>query len=303
MKIVCLAILLTCTFASNAQNEYFQQPVSWLVNVDIIDEVFQPNYASRYYILGDSTVQSQLYKKCYSQQISYSYTEIVDPPYIIQDHFAGGLVFAKLVRSDNKAFYWWNDETGQDELMINFDADVGEEIIVNPSLYAGWFVNLVDSFLLDNTWHKVLYATDSNGNQQQTFYEGIGHEFGFLEATGVIPGTVTDLACYSYAGVDYSLDPWEPFIQPSEACSEILFVGEVFSPSETRIFPNPVADELTIISKDNFKIFKVFTLHGSVIQSGILNSKRLNVSGLDNGSYILSLESDAKKVSVIFHKD
>lgn len=61
-----------------------------------------------------------------------------------------------------------------------------------------------------------------------------------------------------------------------------------------QVYPNPTSDLLNISHSYSEVDFKLFTIDGKVIKSGILESKQINISDLQNGIYLLQLNSDGK---------
>lgn len=60
------------------------------------------------------------------------------------------------------------------------------------------------------------------------------------------------------------------------------------------IYPNPVSEELYIVHGYNEVAYKLFSVDGKLIQNGLLQGLKINVSNLQSGLYILQLEVDGK---------
>lgn len=58
------------------------------------------------------------------------------------------------------------------------------------------------------------------------------------------------------------------------------------------VYPNPVRDELNLDVEDKFKEFNLFDLSGKVILQGRIESKKIDLSTIKKGSYILQIVSD-----------
>jgi hypothetical protein len=66
-------------------------------------------------------------------------------------------------------------------------------------------------------------------------------------------------------------------------------------PLQFNIYPNPVSEELYIVHGYNEVAFKLFSVDGKLVQNGLLNGLKINVSTLQKGLYILQLEVNGKK--------
>ncbi len=98
----------------------------------------------------------------------------------------------------------------------------------------------------------------------------------------------------------YPYSEWDAYVNYSDDCSlGITTLDEkVFS-----IFPNPVKNELTILSnkeKENLKI-KIFNIQGKLLNTQNLDFEKqasINVSSLANGIYFLNIEDENGSVKV-----
>ncbi|RNA62466.1 T9SS C-terminal target domain-containing protein [Chryseobacterium nematophagum] len=65
------------------------------------------------------------------------------------------------------------------------------------------------------------------------------------------------------------------------------------------IFPNPTKGITTISSQEKLKSYKVFTESGRLIHSAPLkgNKQEINLSSLETGSYMLSVETEKQKIN------
>ncbi|PKP14838.1 MAG: Por secretion system protein, partial [Bacteroidetes bacterium HGW-Bacteroidetes-23] len=61
------------------------------------------------------------------------------------------------------------------------------------------------------------------------------------------------------------------------------------------IYPNPVSEELYIVHGYNEVDYNLFSVDGKLVQNGLLQGLKINVSNLQSGLYILQLEVDGKK--------
>ena len=71
---------------------------------------------------------------------------------------------------------------------------------------------------------------------------------------------------------------------------------------EVGIFPNPVIDILNVTNVSSKSLFKIFSLNGQLIKSGIIVDSSINVSQISKGVYILSISDDEKTSNIKFIK-
>ena len=76
---------------------------------------------------------------------------------------------------------------------------------------------------------------------------------------------------------------------------ETFGIGDPILGLQFTIYPNPVSEELYIVHGYNEVDYKLFSVDGKLVQNGILNGLKINVSNLQKGLYILQLEVDGKK--------
>jgi hypothetical protein len=84
-------------------------------------------------------------------------------------------------------------------------------------------------------------------------------------------------------------------IQAEQSATISLANGlEVISAASFKVFPNPVQDFLQFENEQyQWQQFKVYTLQGSLVYSGKLDSQvGISVSGLNQGIYLLELSND-----------
>ncbi len=57
-----------------------------------------------------------------------------------------------------------------------------------------------------------------------------------------------------------------------------------------RIFPNPAKDFITITGTSKSPSYKIFDMSGKIIKTGMLTDKKVNVTSLPNGLYLIQVE-------------
>ena len=74
------------------------------------------------------------------------------------------------------------------------------------------------------------------------------------------------------------------------SCSSITGILEIGNiDNEIMVYPNPTNDELFIETNFNYNLIEVYTAQGRLMQSNISSIKKIDVSDLNNGLYIIML--------------
>jgi hypothetical protein len=76
---------------------------------------------------------------------------------------------------------------------------------------------------------------------------------------------------------------------------ETFAITDPITALQFNIYPNPVSEELYIVHGYNKVNYNLFSVDGKLIQNGLLNGLKINMSNLQSGLYILQLEVDGKK--------
>jgi hypothetical protein len=61
-----------------------------------------------------------------------------------------------------------------------------------------------------------------------------------------------------------------------------------------KIFPNPVADILNVVHQYDNVDYKLFSIEGKLIKSGLLEQSEVYVNGLQPGIYLLQFTANGK---------
>jgi len=89
----------------------------------------------------------------------------------------------------------------------------------------------------------------------------------------------------------------------SENC--VVSVGEITSETAINIYPNPAADNINIISSDQFSKIELFNSMGQLLESFVMNkvnSVALNTSALTNGLYFIRLDGSVNAHKLLIEK-
>lgn len=65
---------------------------------------------------------------------------------------------------------------------------------------------------------------------------------------------------------------------------------------EWALYPNPVENILTIQSESDLKDYRIITMNGQIVGSGVLEDKSVSVSGLQAGTYFLEVRTQGNAV-------
>ncbi|MFB6341575.1 T9SS type A sorting domain-containing protein [Saccharicrinis sp. FJH62] len=102
---------------------------------------------------------------------------------------------------------------------------------------------------------------------------------------------LTDGSYYNITGiVTYSYSKYRLYPRSSD---DVELATSIHSPAETSlsVYPNPVSDVLYIEGTSSNKV-KVMNILGSVVKTLDVSNNQINVSSLDNGVYLLSVDSN-----------
>jgi hypothetical protein len=73
----------------------------------------------------------------------------------------------------------------------------------------------------------------------------------------------------------------------------VLAVEENFS-LQYAVYPNPVTDIINVVGINTVANYKLYTIDGKQVKSGILENAQINLSDLSKGLYLLQIESEGK---------
>ena len=77
-------------------------------------------------------------------------------------------------------------------------------------------------------------------------------------------------------------------------------INEIVNDNQLEIFPNPSTDFVTINSNQSFVSAAIYSLNGALLFNSF--SKKINVSQLNNGVYIVVVQTDKGSAPIRFHK-
>ncbi|AZA52246.1 reprolysin-like metallopeptidase [Chryseobacterium sp. G0201] len=73
--------------------------------------------------------------------------------------------------------------------------------------------------------------------------------------------------------------------------TDVLGTNDIANPKDDiQIYPNPVSDILNITKVSEKATYKIYSATGQLVQSGNINDKKINVSSLIKGAYVIAIE-------------
>jgi len=161
------------------------------------------------------------------------------------------------------------DENAADAILIDYSVSESSSVWTNEGLTSS-SLNLSDEYQLFEVNFSSIEAVNNNPNFKiRLRFEG--------ENMTLDNGDRVTFNNFSVKGSTYSFSVIDNF------------------PLQFNIYPNPVSEELYIVHGYNEVAFKLFSVDGKLVQNGLLNGLKINVSTLQKGLYILQLEVNGKK--------
>ena len=234
---------------------------------------------------------------------------------LANDTLIGGLTFKKIERSH--AYYWyndyreWRDSTG--DFYLREDTMTGRLwchlrngdsafLIADMSLSIGDSIVLRDYIRNFGNYESVVYVVrdtmtqDSlytivleSGNRTVTFIEGVGCSNFFDFQSRVEDDIIGSelICCHKDSELVYHVEYW-----PEEDCIEHRADIEQAKGSQTiSVWPNPSTDWFEIGCDNNLSA-KLYDIKGNVIIDNIEANKRIAVSSIPRGIYLLCLGNE-----------
>lgn len=296
IKYLFTSAILFWSLSSIAQNEYFEGDPRWQIYYSCFWGTGPMDYHNIYdHFIGETEINGHIYK--------------------ILESAGGGAQMTdqrEYVRSEGKKIYAINPSTNQEDLMYDFDAEIGDTLEVSPNMYLGVLVVQDITFVtINGQERKVFTVVDSeNGNipMAPVLIEGIGNSisglFGFI--FGWFDCGITPI-CYSVNDTSYTWEnSWDYTLANFQATAGVCALADDIEEARAdrpEIFPNPVIDHLHLknLNSTNSDVRIVNTL-GEIVFSGKITSAGLDIQNLDSGYYVLMIETLNQKKSLPFIK-
>ncbi len=241
-----------------------------------------------HYLTGEDTIVNQKrYHKVYAQG---GQSSDFPPDYFeIEEYYEGS------IRQDinNKLVYWLAADSQEEELLYDFNLELGDTI-QNVQHLRGNIVVGIDSVLIGNNYHKRFLMNFNDGMPQQTdtayaLIEGVGSTRGLRYYMHPDFEGGTRLICFKGRGDVYST--------LGSACEFTAGISEQTIDQQLLLFPNPITNESTVSCGPTFKHCAVFnTLYQQIPTSYHFDGKELTIfkGDLPAGLYYLKISLGTK---------
>jgi hypothetical protein len=282
--------------------DYFAHQPRWTVRA--ICAVPHPciNTENKEYFLGaDTLIAGNIYKGIY--KMGHGSFQYFSPPPGPQNctgtySYVNDTVADAFLRQDGKKLLIWNNTMQMEELLYDFDLNVGDTVPNSHINYLGSVdtVVSVDSILIHGQFRRVIHTQEGI-----ELIEGVGSNFGFLEPMDVIFDCGYQRICYSLSDTS-----WLPV--PGNNCN--LLVGDSFQSDLNQEIVCSQSGQggwrIEIPNRIPSCKFSLVDMSGKMIFSGILNTGINDLqpsSELCVGIYILQISTrefvDTRKVQIL----
>lgn len=230
-------------------------------------------------ITGDTTINSTIYKAIYTTKDS-----IYNPA--ISSYFCA-------VREVNDKWFFIPADSTKEFMLYDFDIEIGDTVEINNPWMEGemeLIVFKVDSVELNGSYYKKFdlgyMVTQEKHYISDYWIKGIGSTQGIYQSGFRLVDAGYQLLCFHRNDTLVYLD------SPDGTCG-FLSTGIRANSSvpDIKISPNPVFDQLSVISNHSL-IIEIYDSAGKKVISS--DRKQIDVSFLLNGIYIVKI-CDAKR--------
>ncbi len=293
-KLLLLTLGLVLFKTGRAQtNHYFQNNPVWQINSQcaspfpcIEDQTYN------YYINGDTTINSMVYKKIFVSGSGFVWTAQPPPNPCSSAPFSYVNVYPDFfLRSAGKQMYLRTLGDTTDVLLYDFDLQIGDSLPITYNNFSqSTYITGIDSIQTPNGYLKKFMLSGSSWSSY--LLEGIGHSKGLVEPMNVPLECGYELLCYSLNDSAY---------YPAAGPTCFLFVGqepEKYSPKNS-ISPNPSAGLFHINMQEdlNGAELQIISLQGQIcFQRQGLSGRKISIAAesLPNGVYFIKILQDSK---------
>lgn len=216
-----------------------------------------------------------------------------------QPNYPNENFFAKENSDHSKAWVkkHYNDTTWS--LFYDLTLSVGETILSNAGSY-NTSLAIVDSVYFDVLNRKhIRFNQNTFISGKFEFIEGVGTSYGLFRTMIYNPSRKPTLICQHKSGVlNYS------FIHPLVANCQTSLGSDELQINKLVIFPNPSNEWITVTTDytNQWETISVFNAMGQLILKTNDSANPINVSGLENGLYLISCSNETTTVTNQFVK-
>jgi len=278
-------ILLFGIFTAKAQDEPYhplvQEGKVW--SVLSAEETYNPNspiltYSYQTFSMlfsGDTTINDVLYKKMYA---STKKSPVFPKDYSLQNFMRED--------EDKKVWYLRSDAWGVEweELLYDFSFEIGDTVCYGGSNSFIIVEDISDEIMHNGEVRKVFHFSRNGAFIMEDYWiEGIGSNYGLLIPFGSgIAGGFYKLLCFRENGnLMFYNEEYQTCYKNS--------VGVNTYNNQVDIYPNPATNFINITG-DRVSTVKMYNNIGQLILTQH-NTNTINVSALQNGIYLLTIES------------
>jgi hypothetical protein len=292
-----LSIVFLQTVAIAQIPDYFANNPVWRQNSQCNNGggslcISNENYVYR--VIGDTLINDTTYKKIWKSGVRTFYPAgpngvcFNTQPEEIQE-------MAAFLRQEGRKIFWRNGFEGQDQLIYNFELQVGDSLPVNGINFLNDIVVVSRDTILVNGEERLSYQFN---NAPVSYYvEGIGHSGGFLQYIPPMLECGHRLHCYGQNDV-----PLYP-INPQDECDYTVGIETEIASNEFSIYPNPAQEVLTIeLNAAGNKTLEITNMNGQVVEKLNFSETRnqVSISALPAGVYFVKIQNGSAKRFVKF---
>jgi hypothetical protein len=293
MRLIIIVLAL-CSSVTRAfsQNDYFANDPVWFIRSTCA--VLLPCIEHKefnYYIQGDTLIGNQLYRKLYTRG-SGSYQWMAQPPAM---NCSGTFSFNDVnhpvgfVRDEGNVI-WYATPGAPEEVLYDYNLEVGDFLpLTLTNFHSGIQVESIESILIGDQSRRKFNLSANSGVAY--LIEGLGHDYGFIEAIPPILECGHELLCYGWA--DQS---WYP--EAGESCQLDMSVRESNAlPADLRVVPNPSGGRFSVRLPQHFDASEVRICGptGAIAQVATRlrdDNLSIDLDGYQPGIYLLVIHSD-----------
>lgn len=254
------------------------------------------NWINRYGVFGDTTIESQNYKKIYRIE-NDSTLNINNMTY-----------YAALRENESKQIFVKVPEFEYEFLIYDFSLSVGDTVNTNaPDGYLNWLtcvITEIDTIELENNQYRRRFKINNWGNDEY-WIEGIGSIGGlFYPISDYLAGTINDLLCFKHNNTAIYIN--NPDCDKC-FCSLATSTEELKNENHNiKIYPNPTSTILNInpTSEIGESKIRMFNSNGTLIETRLINTYpyQFEVKKYPSGIYTLHLTNGKQEYSMRFIK-
>lgn len=297
MRYILFVYWLICSFSIQAQHQ-INTTYRWSTVEYFCADLVCIEQHVEYYIIGDTIIHAEEFNKVQKEgyQLFYYNTSPSDTVYATIYEYAGA------IRSEESVWYWVDPIADDERLLFDFNIQDGDSLQLAPNSAIKYELTLVDSFLINDQYHKAYQIGDYAIFQ---LIEGIGYNTGLTTNLNSIiqyfPERIEYLRCFSKdnAEIGPTEELYETYLNfdfPSSCEIDIINKANEIPLEHISIYPNPVTDLLTVDSPNIISTAIIYDLYGNEIKSfnNLPNYSQIDLSCLTSNIYLLLLKSQGQ---------